>query len=223
MGYYRKAIEINPATTLGWFELARCYSKLGRTADAFEIYHKFLTVNVEDLHARTDIGLWYAEHQYFKEAEAALQMALNQNPGNYSLYEDLGELYFNMGDRQKAQEYLKTGQAMKDVAEAYLPSTIYHYNEIADIVYAHQAQLISMQYPLRGSASLERIFWSDYPIIFVENKDNFTKAMLQEGYNEYFSDSFGVYFGHCTPKGNRLIAENVAGVILSRLFPEIAK
>ena len=41
------------------------------------------------------------------------------------------------------------------------------------------------------------------------------KAALEKGnYDEYFLDHFGGDFGHCTKKGDQLLAENVANVIL---------
>lgn len=37
-------------------------------------------------------------------------------------------------------------------------------------------------------------------------------------YKEYFGDMFAGDFGHCTKKGNRLLAENIANVILKEVF-----
>jgi hypothetical protein len=34
----------------------------------------------------------------------------------------------------------------------------------------------------------------------------------------YFVDMSGGDFGHCAPKGNRLLAENIANVILKEVF-----
>jgi len=38
------------------------------------------------------------------------------------------------------------------------------------------------------------------------------------GYKEVFRDMFSGDFGHCTEKGNRLLAGNIAAVILKELF-----
>jgi len=217
MTYYRKALDVNRMSTLGWLELARCYSKLGRLDNVYEIYHKMLTNDVTDLNAVSNIGKWYADHDYHHEAEIALLKALSLNPGNYELNEELGELYFTMGEEEKSKKYFEAARTLKELSEKYLPSTIYHYNEIADAVFTHKARLICLQYPRRSIDTLKQIFWSDYPIIFIDNKDNFNEALAREGYNEYFSDSFAVFFGHCTPKGNRLIAETAADVILKNL------
>jgi hypothetical protein len=55
-------------------------------------------------------------------------------------------------------------------------------------------------------------------IIFVDNKKVFKDAVKKDGYNTYFVDMFGGDFGHCTVKGNRLLAENIANTILKEVF-----
>ncbi len=52
-------------------------------------------------------------------------------------------------------------------------------------------------------------------IIFVDNEKLFRKAVRQDGMTVYFRDMFAVEFGHCTEKGNRLLAENIARSILA--------
>jgi hypothetical protein len=43
-------------------------------------------------------------------------------------------------------------------------------------------------------------------------------AALEESYQGYFRDMFGGDFGHCTPKGNRLLAKNIAQEILKNIL-----
>jgi hypothetical protein len=40
----------------------------------------------------------------------------------------------------------------------------------------------------------------------------------KDGYGSYFKDMFGGYFGHCTDKGNCLLAESIADTILKEAF-----
>ena len=75
-----------------------------------------------------------------------------------------------------------------------------------------------MQYPLRSIEPLKKLFDSTEGIIFVENKKIFEDALRHDRYEDYFADNFGGEFGHGTPLGNRLIAENVANVILKEVF-----
>ena len=48
-------------------------------------------------------------------------------------------------------------------------------------------------------------------------KKNFEEALLGADYYEYFIDMFAFDFGHCSRKGNRLIAQNVAEIILKNM------
>jgi hypothetical protein len=72
---------------------------------------------------------------------------------------------------------------------------------------------------MRGIISLKKIFAdSSKGIIFVDNERIFKDAVKKEGYGAYFIDTFGGDFGHCTEKGNRLLAENIADTILREIF-----
>lgn len=62
------------------------------------------------------------------------------------------------------------------------------------------------------------MFGDTQDIIFVDNEKIFKQAVKKSSYDEYFTDNFAVDFGHCTPKGNRLLAENIANVILREVF-----
>jgi hypothetical protein len=55
-------------------------------------------------------------------------------------------------------------------------------------------------------------------VIFVDNERVFKEALKKGEYRDYFSDTFAGDFGHCTEKGNRLLAENIANVILKEYF-----
>jgi hypothetical protein len=116
-----------------------------------------------------------------------------------------------------ARFHQKKAEELKEGLAAYLPDTIHHYNEIVDVISSKNIPLICMQYPLRSIAPLEKIFWTSHPVIFVENKINFETVLKQGSYFELFSDSFAGDFGHCTYRGNELIAQNLAQVILSEI------
>ena len=75
-----------------------------------------------------------------------------------------------------------------------------------------------MQYPTMDVEEIKQMFNGDEDIIFVSNEENFKEALEKGKYEDYFVDNFGGTFGHATSKGNRLIAENVANVILNKYF-----
>jgi len=74
---------------------------------------------------------------------------------------------------------------------------------------------VCVQYPLRSVNPLKKIFKGfTQGVIFVDNEKIFKDAVAQEGYEAYFSDKFAGDFGHCTKKGNRLLAQNIANAIV---------
>ncbi len=75
-----------------------------------------------------------------------------------------------------------------------------------------------VQYPMKEVEYLEKMLPGKEGVIFVDNKEIFKKVVEREGYDSYFEDRFGGDFGHCTRKGNRLLAENIAGVIIREVF-----
>jgi hypothetical protein len=52
----------------------------------------------------------------------------------------------------------------------------------------------------------------------VDNEKIFRDAVKKDKSSIYFNDMFGGDFGHCTDKGNRLLAENIANAILKEVF-----
>jgi hypothetical protein len=52
----------------------------------------------------------------------------------------------------------------------------------------------------------------------VDNENIFKDALQQATYSEYFIDMFAGDFGHCTEKGNKVLAENIVNVILKEVF-----
>jgi hypothetical protein len=67
-------------------------------------------------------------------------------------------------------------------------------------------------------APLKKIFEGQEGIIFVDNEKVFKEALKNAKYEDYFRDMFGGNFGHCTPKGNKLLAENIANTILKEVL-----
>jgi hypothetical protein len=89
---------------------------------------------------------------------------------------------------------------------------------IKEILDKKKVRLVCVQYPMLNIKQLKAVFEDREGIIFVDNEKVFKDAVRREGYEEYFIDTFGGNFGHCTPKGNRLLAENIAFAILKEYF-----
>lgn len=214
--FLEKAVKLKPGTALASMELAGCYDLLGMKEKAAETYRLVLERAKSDTSlVDGDIAEWFFDHDLGGDAEKAFEEALRENPDDQSLYQSAAEYYERAGNVVKAQTFAGKAGVLRNQSEFYAPMTVDHYNEIVDILAARHIPVICMQYPLRDIEPLKKIFWKDYPIIFVENKKNFEAALEKIDYYKLFSDSFAGDFGHCTKKGNALIAQNLAEVLLS--------
>ena len=71
---------------------------------------------------------------------------------------------------------------------------------------------IFVQYALRKTDILKNAFGSE--INYISNFEVFKSLLKQYAYDDLFIDSAAKDFGHATPFGNRVIAENVAQELL---------
>jgi len=93
------------------------------------------------------------------------------------------------------------------------PLTVLSFNDFAEITLSMGKKLIITQYPLMSIQPIQDILKSNNNIIFVENKTNFEQAIKQSNREDYFNDLIAPVFGHCSRKGNELIAQNLATAI----------
>jgi lysophospholipase L1-like esterase len=71
---------------------------------------------------------------------------------------------------------------------------------------------------MRSVEPLKKIFEGKEGVFFVDNEKKFKEAVQKGRYEDYFVDIFGGDFGHCNAKGNMMLAENIANVILKEVF-----
>jgi hypothetical protein len=122
-----------------------------------------------------------------------------------------------MGNSELASEYDKKAKELR--LSYHLPVVTGNYRKLKTVLDKRGIVYVCMQYPMRSLEPLQRILKdSNQGIIFVDNEKVFKDAVSKEGYKTYFIDMFGGDFGHCTEKGNRLLAENIANVILKECF-----
>ncbi|HOY09974.1 MAG TPA: tetratricopeptide repeat protein [Candidatus Omnitrophota bacterium] len=210
-----RAVLLSADSVLAMMELAKCYEAVGRSDVAKDFYWKVFLKDSQLFKLDGTIGRWLMEHGFYQEAEIVLKETIEEYPEDFFFYEQLAQLYAAIGEEEKARSIFARGNAVREQQERYLPETVDNYRTIASLILKRGIRLVCMQYPLRDIGPLKDIFPGRPEILFVENKRNFAEALREGDYNEYFSDSFAGNFGHCTPKGNRLIAEQLADIILS--------
>jgi len=95
------------------------------------------------------------------------------------------------------------------------PLTINSFQDAIEMVTGRGKKLFIMQYPLMSIDTLKSKLGQPKNVIYVENKDNFEKALASSPKQEYFTDLLTSVFGHCTPKGNLLMTTKLAAAILA--------
>ena len=178
---------------------------------------KAIELNPKNVEVYFELGRFYQNQGKLSEAEASFKKAIELNPKNIEVYGALKVLYIEMGNSRLAREYDKKAKELG--LNYYRPMTIANYHKLKAILDKRGIVYVCMQYPMRNLGPLKKIFQdNEEGIIFVDNEKVFKEAVKKASYKEYFVDIFSGDFGHCTDKGNRLLAENIANVILKEVF-----
>ena len=150
-------------------------------------------------------------------AEKYFLRALKIFPEDIDLLGVAGLFYLDTGNRTLAQNYFrKYDSSRKNIY--YEPPTRANYKGIVGAVKATGAKMVCMEYPTRKIAPLAEMLDNDPKVLFVDNEKIFKDAIGRYGYYAVFNDRFTFTFGHCTDKGNELLADNLADKILERWF-----
>lgn len=218
---YKRALEINPRESAIYIELSRYYTDQRQSKKAERLLIQATKTIPNDQVLYIELGNRYYRTLQYEKAAEAYERVLEINPLNYFAYNRLGLTYSHMDIPTNELEgfYERKGHSfsiIKDIDPEEI--TRHHYNILYEKLRRRGIKLIAMQYPLTDVERLKNMFKGDEDIIFLGNEENFTEALASANYDEYFIDRCYKYFGHANPKGNQLIAANVASVILSELL-----
>jgi len=213
---YKKAIELNPQDVELYFALAWLYQKQGRLAETEALYQKAVKDNPKEDWAYSELGIFYMGQGRLTEAEKLFKKAAELNPKDERILGSLRLLYEKMGNTTLAKEYEKKAEALG--FNHYPAATADNYRSLRAALAKRGIVYVCTQYPMRNIDPLKQIFQGQAEgIVFIDNEKIFKDALKQESYSDYFKDIFGGDFGHCTDKGNKLIAKNLADVILKEV------
>jgi len=217
---FKKAMEIKPGSDSAYIELGALYidSGQGRFSEAEQLFKKAIELNPGNINALNKLGSLYSNEGRFSEAGELFKKAIKFDPSNDQLYGRLALIYSEAGDNELFEVYAEKANSLR--SGYYDITTADNYRALKQILDKRKIKLVCAQYPVRNIAPLKKIFEKDEEagIIFVDNEKIFKDAVRKEGYKEYFTDMFAGDFGHCTGKGNRLLAENIASAILKEVF-----
>ncbi len=219
----KEGLEKDPEYGAIYASLGKIYMKQDRYDEAEEVLKEGLEKDPEYVYIYKKLSELYLDAGEDKEAERIINICSEKN-NNIYINEKSDEVYIgsmNIHENNKITEgKIEIEIKERDYYGMFSDVTKYHYNELYNELKKRDIKYIAMQYPTMDVNDLKIMFDEDdkKDIIFVSNKENFNDALAEEDYWNYFVDKLANgSFGHCTPKGNRLIAENVAGIILNEL------
>ena len=215
---FKKAIELNSKNDSAYIELGWIYRIQEKFTESEQAFKKAIELNSKNDSGYIELGWIYINQGKLTESEQMLKHVLDHNPNNDFAIGGLATIYREIGNNELSEVYAKKADSLRD--EYSNPKTINNYRTLKQILDKRKIKLVCMQYPVRNIAPLKKIFREEPEgnIIFVDNEKIFKDAIRKEGYKEYFKDMFGGDFGHCTDKGNKLLAENIANTILKEIF-----
>jgi tetratricopeptide (TPR) repeat protein len=213
---FKKAIELDPKNDRTYFELGRFYRNRGSFQQAEDSLRKAVELNPENDFAFIELGELYRRKDQSAQAEELFAKAISNNPDNDRALGAMLLLYEETGRSELAKAYSERAKRLR--SENYAAFTVSNYRKLKKILDGKGIKLVCAQYPVRNVEPLKRIFGKEEGIIFVDNERVFKEALRKGSYKEYFRDMFAGDFGHCTVKGNTLLAQNIADVILREVF-----
>ena len=214
--FFKKAIEINPEWGGAYLELGHFYNARAKFPQAEQALKKAAALNFSNEEAYSELGLCYLSQDKKSEAQQAFLKVIELNPRNLDAVRQLISLYEQAGTTELADNLRKKLGLFIPVDSNRLTSA--NYQKLKEILDNRGIQLVCVQYPLRNIQDIKNMFDDPQGVIFIDNADVFRQALAQGSYDEYFSDRFAGNFGHCTRKGNRLLAGNMANTILKGYF-----
>jgi tetratricopeptide (TPR) repeat protein len=210
--YLQQAIRLNPDKFEPYSILAMLYENNHMEKQALEIRsHKF------DSAQSDDYILTQARYNTIinneSEAIKLFNQAFSSTKDSYTYISDiqlLAELYKSQGKTKEAEETL-------NLVTKSSGALAQNYQKIADILAKRGIILLAVQYPMRDITPL-KIILRNTDAIFVDNDKSFKKAVAKNGFDKIFVDHFAGDFGHLTAEGHRIVAQNIADVLMKKVF-----
>jgi len=213
---YKKGIELNPEDYGPYIELGLLYQNQGKLSQAEELLKKAIEISPNSGKAYLALIIFYREQGKLAQVEELFKNIIGVNTQYDIIYGALEILYEEDGKLELAKEYKMRAESLR--LNYYNPMTTNNFLKLKEILDKRGIQLVCVQYPMRSIEPLKKIFQGQKGIILVDNEKVFRDVLKNANYDDYFVDSFGGDFGHCTPKGNRLLAENIANVITKEIL-----
>lgn len=159
-----------------------------------------------------NLGKVYLQMKEYVKLKSVIEKAEQEIPNDPVMLRLRAAYHLALGQTDEAERYFD--QYAKYEQKNVNSRTAANYKKLRDVVHHAGATLIASQYPLRDVAQLQAMLDNDGSVVYVSNEENFKTVVLQQGYGAVFTDQFAGDFGHLSDKGNRLLADQIAAVLL---------
>jgi tetratricopeptide (TPR) repeat protein len=218
--YFLRAFKLDPEDFLPIYRLCDYYfyhKKFDKINQVLEMAGFDQKKPDNFLLLRVLVFVALAEGNYQK-ALSLYAGAISRHPQDAAMHKGYALSLLLLKERKAADRYFKKAEEL--MLNQTLSATRHNLNQIKKIVERSGATFVAMQYPMRSVQSLQDIYSDEESVIYVDNEEIFKTALYEESWNDYSVDNFAHDFGHCTEKGNRLIAWNVARTLCRTYFKE---
>jgi tetratricopeptide (TPR) repeat protein len=214
---FKRSLNLNLNNSGVYEGLAWVYKEKGKFKKSEIMLKKAIGLEPNNSMTYVELSILYKNQSRFNESIENLKKAIIINPANERSYKTLIDIYRILNKTEEADKIHK--KILEIRLNYYNPILVENYQKIYKISKDNNIKLVVMQYPLRDIQEFKNFFTEEQQkdIIFVENRDNFEKALENASYEDLFIDRFAGDFGHCTVRGNKLIAENVADAIVKEM------
>ena len=214
--FLQKQIARHPNNPNYYGKLAECYAKANNHATALKVFTEGMRLNPQTPVVYLDYAIYLIRNKKFAQTEDILNQALKLDLKNFDDYYRHALLSHLLAAYEGQNKTTQADHLRRELLMGYenSPKTRQNYEKIQRTLDKRKAQWVAVQYPMRDVAPLKAMFPESSNVLFVDNKKSFENAVRHSGYYTYFTDRFAGDFGHCTAEGNRLLADNIAQIIL---------
>lgn len=216
IGILKGALNSDPDNVFALEALAICSEGPGLFKEREYAFKRLIARNHRAAWAYVELGRSYGKQGRFAEERALYESGIESYQRKDFLYRLIALSFEKEGRHNMARRYFNMAAEMS--MKQYDHIMAQNYRLLKDIVKSRGLQLVCVQYPMRSAEPLKAMFEVTEGVIFADNEKIFKDAVAAGGYGEYFVDNFGGDFGHCTDKGNRLLAGNIADTIEREYF-----
>ncbi|MGQ9646727.1 MAG: tetratricopeptide repeat protein [Thermodesulfobacteriota bacterium] len=131
---YKVAVRVNPTASLNWYSLGQAYKQIGSYTEAEQVFQKISSQSPID--AALGLGQTYRLMGRYEEAIFQLKSAIAMNKDLGYAYFELGLVYTDQKDFDKAQEQASLLSAMDQSLAS----------QLSDYIYVHKSPRILAAY-----------------------------------------------------------------------------